>query len=801
MHRWTVPALGTVSPGRGAGVSAVPDGTAAPTRLPTPFSLSVWDLRRLGWLGALPLPHRAKSEPPKGWTGGKAGDRWPSGADVTEWLEDARWGNVGVRLPDGVVGIDVDNYVKPDGTHKRGVETMAALAGQWGPLPPSWRVTSREDALNGVRLYRVPPGLKWPGQLGPGVDVIQVGHRYLVVPPSVHPDTGMTYRCVAPDGVVGTLPPPGDLPELPDSWVAGVTRGVLAGEYVSTDTSVEEYLAALRPGDRCPPVARLAERLREAVRSDNRHDAVRDLVMALIGAGAEGHRGVRWVLGEVTEQFAERLASSRGSKRAAEAEFGRLLDGAVEKIGARPPGLDSCSCELPELHVPDDAPKHEPPPAREEHADGTIVTRSPSGRALVLTPASAIRPKRVHWIWDGRWALGTLALLAGREGLGKSTLAYWAAARITRGELPGEFRGARRAVLVCATEDSWEHTIVPRLMAAGADLGLVYRVEVVDADEIHVGLSLPRDLAKVEETALATGAGMLLLDPLMSRLDASLDTHRDGETRRALEPLAALADRASLVVLGLIHLNKSGGADPLNSVMGSKAFTAVARSVSFVVSDPDDESEQRRLFGTPKNNLGRTNLPTLAFTTVSHAIETDEGPTHVGRVEWGEDSQLSIGDAMSSAGEDPEVRSAQADAAEWLTDYLTRSGGSADSKVAKDAARAAGHSERTLQRARRALKLRVVTMGSPPRSTWLLPLCATSPDAVQLPSVPTAAESSVPSPWGGGTDGTVGIIAGQSVSAPGGGTIIRANCANCAKPSRMCACAPARDTSARGGAQ
>ena len=70
--------------------------------------------------------------------------------------------------------------------------------------------------------------------------------------------------------------------------------------------------------------------------------------------------------------------------------------------------------------------------------------------------------------------------------------------------------------------------------------------------------------------------------------------------------------------------------------MGSKAFTAVARSVHTVVPDPDDETDQRRLFGTPKNNLGRSDLPTLAFTITGHPIDTDDGhrldqPDRVGR--------------------------------------------------------------------------------------------------------------------------------------------------------------------------
>jgi AAA domain len=89
-------------------------------------------------------------------------------------------------------------------------------------------------------------------------------------------------------------------------------------------------------------------------------------------------------------------------------------------------------------------------------------------RRLVLTPASAIKPRRVCWLWDGRLALGTLALLASREGVGKSMVAYWLAAVITRGLLPCEFLGKPKAVLVAATEDSGSQTIVPRLSRCSA---------------------------------------------------------------------------------------------------------------------------------------------------------------------------------------------------------------------------------------------------------------------------------------------------------------------------------------------
>lgn len=341
-------------------------------------------------------------------------------------------------------------------------------------------------------------------------------------------------------------------------------------------------------------------------------------------------------------------------------------------------------------------------------------------RQVSLTRASDITVRPVRWLWDGRVALGTLALLAGREGIGKSTVAYTLAADVTRGKLLGQYAGTPRAVIVAATEDSWEHTIVPRLMAAGADLDRVYRVDVTTAEGDLTGLSLPRDLIALEKAVHDVGAALILLDPLMSRLAANLDTHKDAEVRIALEPLTALADRTGSAVLGLIHVNKSSSGDPLTLIMGSRAFAAVARSVLFVMLDPDDEAT--RLLGQEKNNLGRTDLPTLTFRIVGTKVaDTDEGPVFTGRVEWTGESAQTIRQALESAGEGADVRSATSEAAGWLEDHLTSQGGTDDSASTKEAGRKAGHSKDALLRALKRLKGTTESSGFPRRTYWTLP--------------------------------------------------------------------------------
>ena len=127
----------------------------------------------------------------------------------------------------------------------------------------------------------------------------------------------------------------------------------------------------------------------------------------------------------------------------------------------------------------------------------------------------SIRPRPVHWLWAGRIALGTVGLLAGREGVGKSTIAIALAAWVTKGTMPGVYEGHPRPVVVAATEDSWEHTLVPRLIAAGADRDLLYRVDTVSAEGLASPIVLPADLPALDKHLSQMGAAMLLLDPLL----------------------------------------------------------------------------------------------------------------------------------------------------------------------------------------------------------------------------------------------------------------------------------------------
>src|SRR5437016_917731 len=174
-----------------------------------------------------------------------------------------------------------------------------------------------------------------------------------------------------------------------------------------------------------------------------------------------------------------------------------------------------------------------PRPQRPERPAVPTLTVVPNGhrlagRQVMVTLASQIKPRPVRWLWPDRIPAGALTLLAGREGIGKSLVGVRLAAQLTRGTLPGSRHGRPSRVMFATSEDAWEFTMVPRLLAAGADLDRVGRVQVED-DGIITGLTTPVDVPALSTYMASHDVAMLMLDPLTSVMDGRIDAHRDRE--------------------------------------------------------------------------------------------------------------------------------------------------------------------------------------------------------------------------------------------------------------------------------
>ncbi|MBS0348291.1 MAG: AAA family ATPase [Proteobacteria bacterium] len=224
---------------------------------------------------------------------------------------------------------------------------------------------------------------------------------------------------------------------------------------------------------------------------------------------------------------------------------------------------------------------------------------------VVLVKGSDLRPQPVRWLWQYWLALGKLHILAGAPGQGKTTIALAMAATVTiGGHWPDGSRCAPGNVLIWSGEDDPEDTLLPRLLAAGADAERCHFIKGAMRDGEVVPFDPARDLQQLrQEIERIGGIRLLIVDPVVSAVTG--DSHKNTEVRRALQPLVDMADACNCAVLGITHFAKGGqGADPAQRVVGSVAFTAVARVVMVAAKVKGEEGQDTRILARGKSNIG-----------------------------------------------------------------------------------------------------------------------------------------------------------------------------------------------------
>ncbi len=320
-----------------------------------------------------------------------------------------------------------------------------------------------------------------------------------------------------------------------------------------------------------------------------------------------------------------------------------------------------------------------------------------------------VAPERVEWLWEGRIPKGKLTLIDGDPGLGKSNITTDAAARITSGRAwPDGSPCEKGGVVLMNAEDGLADTIRPRVDAAGGDVSKVLALATVP-DEYGEDrlLSIPDDIPIIERGIRQVGASLVVMDPLMAFLGGNVNSHKDQDIRRALAPLARMAERTGAAVVIVRHLNKATGGSALYRGGGSIGIIGAARAALLVAEDPEDDA--RRVLASLKHNLAEP-APSLAFSITTAG-------NGAARVEWQGETTFGA-HALLRVPADDEEKSAMAEAMEFLRDALG-DGPMAAKAMQRDAA-AADISKATLNRAKQALKVRSVKEGDGSWS-WHLP--------------------------------------------------------------------------------
>lgn len=521
-----------------------------------PFSKTADEYLAAGWQ-PFPLPYGKKNPPPVGFTGYTA--QAVTADHVSSWVAAAKGKprNIGLHLPDGVIGIDVDDY-----GDKTGGQTLAEAEAEWGPLPATWQSSAR-DGVSGIRFFLIPPGRMWVGGLpGGSVDIISHHERFAVVWPSVHPE-GTTYTWTDPDGLPAEeVPNLDDLAELPAAWLAALDKGPLSDRDLKGDleeSDAWEWMADnVEPGDPCQWLRRVvAKAEHDLTEGNDHHGAVRGPVMTVVRALEQGHRGALIALQDLRDVFE---ASLDGHRPWDEREWVRLVVGAVATVTVmdqRTPFEDRQCCpedkeEVADLNVDEDAPSEEP---------------GESWKVLDLADVLSgqyVRPQPTVGCY-GDMSLfysGKVNGLAGESGAGKSWVALVSCAQ--------EIKADRHVIYVDFEDDA--ASVVDRLLSIGVSPDGVREFFHYIRPHERLGEAGKENLL---DAVRAYAPTLVVIDSTgESMAIEGVNSNDDGEVAAWMRKFPTALARRGPAVLLLDHTTKTdGGLWPIGSQRKRAAIT------------------------------------------------------------------------------------------------------------------------------------------------------------------------------------------------------------------------------------
>lgn len=381
-------------------------------------------------------------------------------------------------------------------------------------------------------------------------------------------------------------------------------------------------------------------------------------------------------------------------------------------------------------------------------------------KSVWMQPASTIQPVGIGWLWPGYLACEKFHLLAGPAGTGKTTLAAAVAATITRGgRWPNNTLAPIGNIVFWTGEDGVEDTLVPRLLASGADMSCVHILRgTYEATGKARPFSFETDIPQLSAALGRIGkVSLIIIDPIVQAVSG--DANKNADVRRGLAPLLELAETHGSAILGITHVNKgSAKKEPIDRVNGSLAFAAVARIVLMTAkctSGPDDGEGaiSRAVLVRAKSNISADDGGyEYAIRPVSVGNYLDQITTTA--LAWGEHIKGSAKEILAFAAEPADFSRALGEAVVFLQDLLAI--GPMTVPEIEAQAKVAGISSSALKRAKKELRIKSVKatgQGQFSPHVWRLPTAGDGDEAGWGGSVPanfsTFMQSRAPMPGHG----------------------------------------------------
>jgi len=220
------------------------------------------------------------------------------------------------------------------------------------------------------------------------------------------------------------------------------------------------------------------------------------------------------------------------------------------------------------------------------------------GQRVRYTRWDDVRLEQVNWLMINRLPQAELTIVEGDGDLGKTTAVLDIAARLSRGaDMPDGSRVEGAADVLLVAEEDRVSILKARLIAAGADLDKIHRLEDVDGGRF----SLPEHAQVLHAEAQRCNAKLIVIDALFNHFDTGLNTNTTEDVRRVLAPLSDIAHRTGAAIVAIRHWGKTVRAASARG-LGSADIRNVARSTLVVGKHPSDD--RVRVIALDKSNLG-----------------------------------------------------------------------------------------------------------------------------------------------------------------------------------------------------
>jgi hypothetical protein len=265
---------------------------------------------------------------------------------------------------------------------------------------------------------------------------------------------------------------------------------------------------------------------------------------------------------------------------------------------------------------------------------------------------------------------------------------------------------------VLSLEDDASYILKPRFVAAGGDPARLFIIDSVYNPRTNQRVrqvELERDLELLRAKLKEVEAVHFTISPVSAYLGGTRNSWKDSDVRAIIDPLHEMAARLNITGTLIAHPNKNTTQRAAYRMSGSQAFRNACRIVLVTAVDPEDVEHERLIVVGEKWNISAPALP-LAFHKTVAPYTIDGQVIEAVSLDFDLDQDLDrlkyTADFLLSA----PLTSEEAAQIEVAKAYLAETLGTAGARVATEAlleeAKRLGISKRTLERARKALRVR-----------------------------------------------------------------------------------------------